>query len=126
MQFTINRVQMDNRRQQKIGGLIKEEFTSLLTRDYKGIFGKGLISVTNVKVTTDLSIARFYLSMLNVEDKEAALLKFRELTPEFRGKLGAKLRHQLRKIPEMEFFIDDTLDYVFHMEEVLKNLKNNQ
>ncbi|MBX2902787.1 MAG: 30S ribosome-binding factor RbfA [Chitinophagales bacterium] len=117
---------MDNRRQQKIGGLIKEEFTSLLTRDYKGIFGKGLISVTNVKVTTDLSIARFYLSMLNVEDKEAALLKFRELTPEFRGKLGAKLRHQLRKIPEMEFFIDDTLDYVFHMEEVLKNLKNNQ
>lgn len=118
---------MDSRRQQKIGGLIKEEFTALLNRDYKGSFGKGLISVTNVKVTSDLSIARFYLSMFNVEDKEITLEKFRELTHEFRGKLGSKLRHQLRKIPEMEFFIDDTLDYVFHMEEILKNLnKNNE
>ncbi|MCS6819709.1 MAG: 30S ribosome-binding factor RbfA [Chitinophagales bacterium] len=114
---------MDSRRQQKIGGLIKEEFTALLNKDYKGFFGKGLISVTQVKVTPDLSIARFYISMYNVEDKEAVLMRFRELTNEFRGKLGGKLRHHLRKIPEMEFFIDDTLDYVFHIEEIFKNLK---
>jgi ribosome-binding factor A len=117
---------MDSRRQQKIGELIKEEFTALLNRDYKGTFGKGLISVTKVKVTADLSIARFYLSMFNVDDKEAILVKFRELTHEFRGKLGSKLRHQLRKIPEMEFFIDETLDYVFHMEEVFRKLKNSE
>jgi ribosome-binding factor A len=117
---------MDSRRQQKVAGLIKEEFTALLNKDYRGSFGKGLISVTNVKVTSDLSIARFYLSMFNVEEKENILEKFRELTHEIRGKLGSKLRHQLRKIPEIEFFIDDTLDYVFHMEEVLKNLKKDK
>ncbi|HRN94681.1 MAG: 30S ribosome-binding factor RbfA [Chitinophagales bacterium] len=114
---------MDSRRQQKIGMLMKEEFSSLLNKDYKVLFGKGLISVTNVKVTSDLSIARFYLSIFNVEDKEETLKRFRELTAEFRGKLGGKLRHQLRKIPEFEFYIDETLDYVFHMEQVLKDLK---
>jgi ribosome-binding factor A len=117
---------MDSRRQQKIGGLIREEFSALLNRDYKGFFGKGLISVTNVKVTTDLSIARFYLSMLNVDDKEEVLEKFRHQTNELRGKLGEKLRHQLRKIPEIEFYIDDTLDYVFKMEELFKELKTNK
>ncbi len=116
---------MDSRRQQKIGGLIREEFSALLNRDYKSLSGKGLISVTNVRVTSDLSIARFYLSMLNVDDKEEALKTFRQHTQEFRGKLGDKLRHQLRKIPELEFYVDDTLDYVFKMEEIFKELKND-
>lgn len=114
---------MDSRRQQKIGMLMKEEFSSLLNKDYKSFFGKGLISVTNVRITSDLSIARFYLSLFNVEDKEVVIQKFKENTTEFRKKLGAKLRHQLRKIPEFEFYIDDTLDYAFHIEKVLKDLK---
>jgi len=116
---------MDSRRQLKIGSVIQEAFTAILSRDGKGIYGKAFVTVTRVRVTSDLSLARFYLSIFNAGDGEDVIRKFNEHKFELKRKLAEKLRHQLRVMPELEFFKDDTLDYAFHIEEVFKKIKED-
>lgn len=113
---------MDSRRQQKVASLIKEEFSDILLRMGRGIYGKALVTVTSVKVTPDLSSARFHLSVFN-GDKEEIIRNFQEHRQELRRQLGDKLRFNLRRVPELEFFIDDTLDDVFRMDELFKKIR---
>lgn len=117
---------MDSRRQLKMGSVIQEVFAEILTRDGKGIYGKAFVTVTNVKITSDLSLARFYLSIYNVADADEVVQKFNEHKFELKRKLAEKLRHQLRVMPDIEFFRDETLDYAFHMEEVFKKIKEEE
>lgn len=86
--------------------------------------GGGMISISSVKVTPDLYEARIYLSFFQVKDTEAALEKFKEHSSEIRGELGRRMRHQLRIIPQLTFYLDDTLDYVFKIEKLLDDIKN--
>ncbi len=113
---------MDTRRQLKIGSLIKEAFTEILTREGKSIYGKAFVTVTNVKVTSDLTLCRFYLSIFNAENPDLVIRQFEEHKYELKRHLGEKLRHQLRRIPEIEFFRDETLDYAYRIEEVFKKI----
>ncbi|MCS6933937.1 MAG: 30S ribosome-binding factor RbfA [Chitinophagales bacterium] len=121
--FARNSRGMDTRRQLKIGSVIREVFTDYLLREGKHIYGNALVTVTNVKVTPDLTIARFYLSIYNTREPDVVLQKFEEHTFEIKRALAAKLRHELRRIPEIEFYRDDTLDQVFHLENVFKKIK---
>ncbi len=114
---------MDSRRQLKMGSVIQEAFAEILIRDGRNIYGKAFVTVTSVKVTSDLSLARFYLSIYNADDAEEVVQKFNEHTFELKRKLAEKLRHQLRVMPNIEFFKDDTLEYAFHMDEVFKKIK---
>ena len=114
---------MDSRRQLKIGSLIKEVFSQVLLREGKNLYGKALVTVTNVKVTSDLTLARFYLSIYNTDTPDSVIDVFNEKNFEIKRMLAEKLRHDLRRIPEIEFFRDDTLDYVYHMEDVFKKIK---
>ncbi len=114
---------MDSRRQLKIGSLIKEVFSQVLLREGKNLYGKALVTVTNVKVTSDLTLARFYLSIYNTDTPDSVIDVFNEKKFEIKRMLAEKLRHDLRRIPEIEFFRDDTLDYVYHMEDVFKKIK---
>ena len=114
---------MDSRRQLKIGSVIQEAFTAILSRDGKAIYGNTFVTVTNVKVTSDLSVARFYLSIFKSEDPEAIIQKFNERKFDLKKKLAEKLRHQLRVMPEIEFFRDETLDYAYHIEDLFKKIK---
>src|SRR6185436_173702 len=86
----------------------------------------GMISISYVKITPDLFESRVYLSMFQVKDTQAALLKFEERNKEIRKELGTRVRHQLRSIPELKFYIDDTLDYVFKMEELFDKIKKEE
>ncbi|HWB64854.1 MAG TPA: 30S ribosome-binding factor RbfA [Chitinophagales bacterium] len=113
---------MDSRRQLKIASLIKEEFTSILNKEGKSIYGTAFVTVTNVTVTSDLTLARFYLSIYNTESPDAVIERFNERKYELKRHLANALRHHLRRIPEIEFFKDDTLDYVSHIEEVFKKI----
>ena len=113
---------MDSRRQQKVASLVKEEFTDILLRSGRDIYGKAFVTVTAVKMTPDLSVARFYLSVFT-GDKEEVLQQFQNRKPEVKRLLADKLRKHLRHIPDIEFFIDDTLDHVFKMEEIFKKIK---
>lgn len=116
---------MDSRRQLKIASLIKEAFTEILSREGKGLFGKAFITVTNVVVTSDLTLARFYLSIYNADNADEVVKKVNEHKYEFKRHLASSLRHHLRRIPELEFFKDDTLDYVHRIEEVFKKIKED-
>jgi len=113
---------MDSRRQQKVASLIKEEFTDILLKSGRGFYGKAFVTVTNVKVTPDLSTVRFHVSVLN-GDKEEVIQKLQDHKQEIKRMLGDKLRFNLRRVPEVEFFLDDTLDDVFRMEELFKKIK---
>jgi ribosome-binding factor A len=115
---------MDSRRQQKVASLIKEEFTDILLKSGRSIYGKAFVTVTNVKVTPDLATARFHLSVMN-GDKEEVLQQFQEKKGELKRMLGERLRFNLRRVPDLEFYIDDTLDDVFRMEEIFKKIKTD-
>ncbi|MEI9946194.1 MAG: ribosome-binding factor A [Chitinophagaceae bacterium] len=82
----------------------------------------GLVSISGVKVTPDLLEARFYFSFFQVKDVAAALKKIEDRAPEIKKELAARVRHQLRSIPVLKFFQDDTLDHVFKMEEIFKKI----
>ena len=113
----------ETKRQKQVAGLINEELNDIFRRFNLLMIDGGMISISNVKITPDLFVARVYLSMFQIKDTQAALLKFEEKNKEIRKELGTRVRHQLRSIPELKFFIDDTLDYVFKMEELFEKIK---
>ena len=117
---------MDSRRQLKIASLIKEAFTEILSREGKSISGRAFITVTNVTVTSDLTLTRFYLSVFNEANPDEVVERFREHKAEIKRYLGEKLRHHLRRIPEIEFFRDETLDNAYRIEEVFKKINNER
>ena len=116
-------MQAESKRQKQVAGLINEELNDILRRMGLLMIDGGMVSVASVKITPDLFEARVYLSMFQVKDTQAALHKFEEKNKEIRKELGLRTRHQLRSIPELKFYIDDTLDYVFKMEELFNKIK---
>jgi ribosome-binding factor A len=82
----------------------------------------GMVSISSVKITPDLLEARIYLSFFQVADASAALKKIEERGWEIKRELGNRVRQQLRRIPEIKYFRDETLDQVFKMEELFKEL----
>eukprot|EP01041_Mallomonas_annulata_P024083 gene24083-44734_t len=81
-----------------------------------------MISIASVKVTPDLLEARVYLSLFQVKDAAAVMKKIESKAWEIKKELADKMKHQLRRIPVIHFYNDDTLDYVFKMEEVFKKI----
>ena len=114
---------MDSRRQQKVASLIKEEFTDILLKSGRSFYGKAFVTVTNVKVTPDLATVRFHLSVMG-GDKDLVIEQLQDKKNEIKKILGDKLRFNLRRVPELEFYLDDTLDDVFRMEELFKKIKS--
>ena len=95
----------ETKRQKQVAGLINEELNDIFRRFNLLMMDGGMISISNVKITPDLFEARVYLSMFQIKDTQAALLKFEEKNKEIRKELGARVRHQLRSIPELKFFV---------------------
>ncbi|HET8574034.1 MAG TPA: 30S ribosome-binding factor RbfA [Edaphocola sp.] len=114
----------ESKRQKQVARLIQEEMTLIFQKEGLNMVDGGMLSIAQVQVTPDLLEARFFLSFFNVQDADALLAKVIEQTPELRHQLGNKLRHQLRRIPELQFFKDDTLDHAFKMEALLKKIKD--
>ena len=107
-------------RQNKIARLIQKEMADIFLKDKETFRGK-LISVTMVRVTKDLSIARIYLSIFPSEGSKDTLNTILLHTKMFRGELGRRVGKILRIIPELEFYIDDSLDYLEKIDRLLKN-----
>jgi ribosome-binding factor A len=112
----------EGKRQKQIAGLLHEEMSTIFQRLGLNMIDGGMVSISGVKVTPDLLEARFYLSLFQVKDGTAALKKIEERHHEIKKELAAKVRHQLRSIPVLKFFQDDTLDQVFRMEELFKKI----
>lgn len=113
----------EGKRQKQIGGLIQEEINAIFQRLGLSFINSGMVSVSSVKVTPDLLEARIYLSIYNATDKKETLKKIEERHWEVKKELAARVKSQLRRIPELKFFLDDTLDHVFRMEEIFNKIK---
>jgi ribosome-binding factor A len=116
----------EGKRQKQIAGLLNEEINTIFQRLGLNMIDGGMVSISAVKVTPDLLEARFYLSFFQVKDVKAALKKIDERHHEIKKELAAKVRHQLRSIPVLKFFQDDTLDQVFKMEELFKKISEDK
>jgi ribosome-binding factor A len=113
---------METTRQQKISKLIQKDLGEIFQREIASLTGSYmLVTVTKVYVTKDLSIAKVYLSIFGVQDKEKAFELIKASAKPIRGMLAQRVRHQLRVIPELKFYLDDSLDYIEHIDELLKN-----
>lgn len=113
----------ESKRQKQVAKLILEEINLIFQKEGLTIIDGGMISISKVMVTPDLLEARVYLSLFQVKEPEALINNIVAKTSELRNQLGRGLRHQLRRIPELKFFNDETLDQVFKMEELLKSIR---
>lgn len=116
----------EGKRQKQIAGLLNEEMNAIFQRLGLQMVEGGMVSIAAVKVTPDLLEARFYLSFFQVKDAAAALRKIEDRQHEIKKELAARVRHQLRSIPVIKFFKDDTLDHVFRMEELFKKISEQR
>jgi ribosome-binding factor A len=110
---------MESTRQQKMARLLQKELGEILEQEMRGTFHSALITVTKVNVSKDLSIARYYMSVFAVKDKKATMESIKAHTSEFRYRLGKRIGKQVRIIPHLEFFEDDSLDYIENLEKLL-------
>lgn len=111
---------METQRQQKISSLLYRELSQIIQTDLKALSIGTMVTVTKVQISPDLSIAKVYLSIFSATKKQGIIERFRERSGEVRGILGNRVRHQLRIIPQLQFFIDDSLDYIEKIDELLK------
>jgi ribosome-binding factor A len=112
---------MESNRQKKIAGILQQDLVDVLQRAASEGGMKGvIISVSKVSVTVDLSIAKVYLSIFPNKEAGELLKGIRSNTPLIRHELAQRTRHQLRRMPTVEFFIDDSLEYIDNIERSLK------
>lgn len=111
---------MDSTRQLKVARLVQKELSNFFMISGRSYFGNAMITVTQVGVTKDLSIARVYVSLFATPDKEALLNQIKGKLKHIRQDLGKRIGKQVRIIPEIELFLDDSLDYIEKIDELLK------
>ena len=109
-------------RQNKFNRLIQKELSEIFQRDKKGILENTFISVADVRISTDLSVAKIYISMMLVKDKQSVLDKINSSKKEIRKELGNRIGKQVRIIPDLVFFIDEVEENAMRMDELIKGL----
>ena len=114
---------MASTKQNKVARLLQKELGDIFQKKSKRHFEDKMITVTVVRVSPDLLIAKVYLSIYPSSNNEDTLALIREHANEIRYDLGNRIRNQVRKIPELNFFIDDSLDYIENIDRLLKGDK---
>lgn len=114
---------MESIRQKQVGELLRRYFGMILTEEGSMIYGRDkLVTVTGVKMTPDLLIAKVYISVYGTEHKQEVILELEENYPRLRQALAAKIGKQMRRMPALEFFLDDTLDEMYRVEALLNRV----
>jgi ribosome-binding factor A len=116
---------METNRQKKIGALLQNDLVDILQGEVrKNGMTNLIISVSKVTVTTDLSISKVFLSVFPSEKGAEILAAIRSNTPMIKHDLAQRVKNQLRKVPNLVFYIDDSLDYIENIDEALKGKEN--
>lgn len=110
---------METTRQNKIARLLQKELSEIFLLQTKAMHGV-LVSVSAVRISPDMSIARVYLSIFPSERNEELVKNINDNMKSIRYELGTRVRHQLRIVPELKFFVDDSLDYIEKIDALLK------
>lgn len=114
---------MESTRQKKVSRQVLKDLSEIFQLEGRDIIGTSFVSVTVVRVSPDLSVARVYVSVFGIEDKEGLLEKINSKGNVFRKKLGIRVKNQMRKVPELKFFLDDSVDYSEQIEDLLNDNK---
>ena len=116
---------METNRQKKIAGVLQKDIADVISQALRdgGINGV-LVSVTKVTVTTDLSISKVYMSIFPHTEAANILRDVQEVKSQIKHQVAIKVKHQLRKMPELAFFIDDSLEHIGRIEEAVKGKEN--
>ena len=114
---------METKRQKQINELIRRQFSMVLQDEGSYIYERALVTVTRVVVSPDLQSAKVYLSVFNTENKLEVMQSMEENIFRLRHSLASKVGKQLRKVPELKFFLDDSLDEFFKMDLLLAKLR---
>ncbi len=109
-----------------MGKLVMEELSDIFQREGMNIVDGGMVSISKVMITPDLLEARVYISFFQVKDADALLHKIKERSWEWRKLLGQRIRNQLRRVPDLHFFSDDTLDHIFKMDALFKKINEER
>jgi len=113
---------MESTRQQKVAKLIQKELGDIFQRQASTLFGGAFFTLTRVKVSPDLGLAKVYLSFMLAPNKEQLLESLSDQKKVIRKTLGERIRNQVRIIPELQFFLDENLDYASKMDEIFSKL----
>jgi len=110
---------MESKRQQRIAKLLQKDLGEIIQTDLRHVTHGSMVTVTKVHITPDLASAKIYLSLFATNNKKDLLNDIAKHAGEIRGKLGNRIRHQLRVVPELHFFEDDSLDYIENIDNLL-------
>ena len=113
---------METKRQRQVAKQIQKDLGEIFQREMRTSFDGAFVTITDVKTTPDLAIARVYMSFLLAKDKEGLLQIIRENTKIIRNHLAERVRHQFRIIPQLQFFIDDTAEYAQKIDALFANI----
>lgn len=116
----------EGKRQKQVGALLLQELSDIFQRLGLSMMEGGLVSLTGVKVTPDLLEARVYLSFFQVKDATAAMKKIEDRGWEIKRELAARVKHQLRRIPILQYFHDDTLEHVDKMNALFRKIQQER
>ena len=117
---------LEGKRQKQVAGVLNKELNDIFQRMGLSMIDGGMVSISSVRITPDLFDARIYLSFFQVKDNFASLKKIEEHSPQIKKELTSRVRHQLRSMPQLTFYIDDTLDYADKMEKLFKDIKTDE
>lgn len=113
--------EMEGTRLSKVSRLLQKDLGDIIQREGITLFRGKIITVTSVRVSPDLGVAKVYISIFPTDKKEDVLQSVRVHTKQFRYELAQRVKHQLRIIPELSFFLDDSLDYIENIDKLLKS-----
>jgi ribosome-binding factor A len=113
---------MESKRQQKFAGVLQQDLAAIFQREGMNYLPNTLVTITKVRVTPDLAIARVFLSFFNNVNVQQSLQIVKSHANEIRYKLGARIKDQVRVIPQLEFFVDDTNEYVERMDKIFDKI----
>ena len=114
---------METKRQKQISELLRRQFSMVLMEEGSYIYDKAMVTVTSIVVSPDLSSAKIYLSVFNTDHKLEVMTSIEENNQRLRLALAHKVGKQLRRIPELKFFLDESLDEFFRMDQLLSRLR---
>jgi ribosome-binding factor A len=116
----------EGKRQKQVAALLQEELSGIFQHIGLNMIDGGMVSISSVKVSPDLSEAKIYLSLFKVQDRKIAMKKIEERAWEIKKELVNSIKRQLRIMPQLNFFLDDSLDYVDKMEALFKEIKSQE
>ncbi|HMW40078.1 MAG: 30S ribosome-binding factor RbfA [Saprospiraceae bacterium] len=118
---------MESIRQKQVGELIRRQFSTVLNSEGKYIYGyEPLVTITDVKMSPDLGLAKVYLSVFNQENKQEIILLLEDQVSKLRHALHSRISRQLRIMPDLRFYLDETLDEAYKLDQLFKKLHDEK